>query len=87
MTEQTIHTKWLALPWLLNRLYQSPRVIHWLQTVMFKVCGLLGQDAGAAATYETYLFKLSPVGHGGDHLRQLLFLALQDSVHVLHGAL
>lgn len=48
---------------------------------------MAGDGLRHGASWETYLFKFPPIGHSGDHLRKLLLLALQDSVHVLHGAL
>ena len=53
----------------------------------FEACGLLRWGAMVAATSETYLFEFPTIRHSGDHLCQLLFLALQDSVHMLHRAL
>lgn len=43
--------------------------------------------AGLSAGAHADLLKLPAVGHGGDHLGQLLLLALQDPVDVLGGHL
>jgi hypothetical protein len=54
-------------------------------------CGVVALEdeawAEVAALWEIYLLEFPAVRHGGDHLCELFFLTLQDSVHMLHRAL
>lgn len=78
--EQIIHTKWL-FPMFLNRFPPGPANPPGYELPMG------GDGLRRVASWETYLFEFPTIRHSGDHLRKLLLLALQDSIHVLHRAL
>ena len=72
--------EWVAI--LFSRGSSQPRdlcLLHW------QVDSSLLSHQGSPKKH--YLFEFPTIGHSGYHLRELLLLALQDSVHMLHGAL
>ena len=69
-----------------------------MESIIWAMWGLQGPGRGRGGVHRgtlclvrlsgrLYLLELPPVGHGGHHLCELLLLALQHAVHVLHRSL